>query len=442
MKDNIQKIERDYLMALFSRGELPADVRLEPDDMSSTAYGEILQGIYDCEEAFGIWDCGTVLQHMYDNKSKHCGVLEHLSENFEPTLEAGARADIIRSAARVRLYHTEARKAVEAFEDNRIADGVEIARKLTEIKTPGEERFRVIDIGSAVGLARQEVGQLIEGRSTRLKFNLDLFDKQIGGVTPGSMTTIGGTTSSGKSSLVLLLAVTLARAGKRVCILSLEDPETLWGDRLLSLLADIPTVWLYTGAGLGADAIEDFKERADQAELLAQGMPIQLGVCTGATASEAINEATKLIKSWQCHVLIVDYLQAARFDLAVQRYDKSVADLSKRLKGLCNHHRIPLIVTSQVRRRQGNPFAEPHITDLKESGDLENESEIVILLWKDSDKPNARCLGKIAKIKWSQPGLRFELVRDESHGMITNVRELRGRKEDGPNNGFINEPVG
>jgi len=423
MIDPTVRLEREYLMSLLVRDTLPDGIRVVPDELSVVSHREILQAIYDCEEAHGLWDCATVLNHLYLQKSKFYAAMQNVSENIEVLMEAGPRAELIREAAKIRQLREQTGKAMEAFGDDRVHDGLSILDDIRMLSRRDPEEESDYDIGKTVEIARKEVEERLKGRTTMLTLNTPLLDESIGGLAPGTMLTIGGTTTSGKSSLVLYLAIRMSHKGTRVGVVSLEDPMGLWGSRTMSLLSGIPISWVYTGAGLGGVAIDDFTFRADNASREAQGFTIRIANCTGAKPSGAIAAARRLIADYGCDVLIVDYLQAARFDLKVERYDKSVADLSKQLKGLCNEAGLPLIVTSQLKRRQGNPYAEPHMFDLKESGDLEIESDVIMLLWKDSDKPDAKCLGKVSKVKWSQPGLRFELTRDRSHGMIIGLEE-------------------
>lgn len=422
-----ERVERRYLLSLFHRQTLPDFVRVSVDDMTTAAYKAILQSIYDCEEAYGIWDWATVCALMYQNASPHTGIMEELGYDQELLGDSDSRAAMIKRFALERRYSECAQRIVAAQKDGRYMDALEIAESMTEIKPLKKEGFESLDLADIVAAAKAEMRENIRGSGGRLKFGEPLLDRVIGGIPMGGMLTIGGVTSAGKSSFALYLSVLMAQAGKRVGILSLEDPKTLWGDRTMGLLGDVRISWLLGGVDLGEEALAELAEKGGIAELKARGLAIRVTLCTGASVAEAISESKKLIKNYEPDVLVVDYVQAARFNLKIgARYDKLIADFAKALKGLCVRSNIPLILLSQIRRLEKGE--EPTIFHLKESGDLENESDVVLLLWQPMIDGEERSIGKIGKIKWGMRGLRFEMIRDPSHGMIDEVQEWQGNR--------------
>lgn len=422
-----ERVERKYLLSLFHRQTLPDFVRVPVDDISVIAYRAILQSIYDCEEAYGFWDWATVCAYMHNNASPHTGIMEELGFEQRVLGDAAPRAAMVKQFALERRYSECAQRIVAAQKDGRYMDALEIAESMSEIKPLKKEGFESLDLVDVVIAAQAEMRENIRGSGGRLRLGEPLLDRVIGGIPRGGMLTIGGVTSAGKSSFVLYLAVLMAQAGKRVGILSLEDPKTLWGDRTMGLLGDVRISWLLGGVDLGEEALNELAEKGSVAELKARGLAIRVTLCTGASVAEAMTEAKKLIKNYEPDALVVDYVQAARFNLKIgARYDKLIADFAKALKGLCVRSNIPLILLSQIRRLEKGE--EPTIFHLKESGDLENESDVVLLLWQPTIDGGERSVGKIGKIKWGMRGFRFEMIRDPSHGMIDEIREWNGKR--------------
>jgi len=419
-RETTDRMERDYLISLMFRQTMPEEVRVDTEDMSNPAYAEILQSIYDCDEAFGCWEWAIVLNHMYQNRSKHTDVMEAWGLNIEIKADAAPRAQIVKQLGVERRYHEAAQRIVAANKEGRYADAAEIGESMVDIKPIKKEKtFETIDLSETITAAKTEVRETMQGKSTKVKFCEPILDRWLGGLEPGAMMTVGGSTSAGKSSFVLKLAVGMAKKGKRVAILSLEDPKSLWGKRSMGLLAGINVEWLYGGVALGEDAIREFSEMGARAELQAQGLPIRVSLATGPKASEAITEARKLVKRYDPDVFFVDYVQAPRFDQRARvGYDKLVADFAKQMKGLAVQYNIPLILVSQFKRPDSH--REPTMHDLKETGDLEIISEIVMLLWKKNEG-DVDTHGKIAKVKWALAGQRFMLRRDPAHGMVTGI---------------------
>ena len=420
-----RRTERDYILSLLFRETLPVTVRVPIEDMSTEAHQEILQAVYDCDEAYGVWDWATVVGHMVRNHRKHAADFEKWDGDIAMLGESHPRAEMVKQLAQDRRYLATATKIYQAQKNGETFEALNLCESMATMGRREIEEIKSVDLADTIATARKEVRDNISGKGGALYFQVPLLDDAVKGVPAGSMVTIGGTTGSGKSSLALLAAVRMAQKEKRVAILSLEDPESLWGKRTMGLLAGIPVAWIYTGGGNGQDVISDCQQLGERAELAARGLPIRITFCNGLSSEQICGEAKRLIKAYEPNVLMLDYIQAARFDLKAQRYDKSVSDLAKRLKGMCAQAGIVLILTSQLSRQQGGPEVEPNLHNLKESGDLENESEVVLLLWQAEKtvegKKQPYSYGKIAKIKWARSGKRFQLQRDPSHGMITGV---------------------
>jgi replicative DNA helicase len=110
-------------------------------------------------------------------------------------------------------------------------------------------------------------------------------------------------------------------------------------------------------------------------------------------------------------LIAVDYLQAIAHRDAPstrERIDRSLEELIAHAGRLG----VPLVLASQLARPdKGNPFREPQLIDLKESGSIENRSAAVVLLWRESDRPGEPTRAKVAKVKRRPAGSRFSLVR-------------------------------
>jgi replicative DNA helicase len=221
-------------------------------------------------------------------------------------------------------------------------------------------------------------------------------DGVLGRLPAGSMTIIGGETGSGKSHLVHAIALNAQRAGNKPGIISLEDGVDEWGTRGIAIL---------TGCTYKAVLAAKVQSREDRAVLYeqiyeapdkAKGIDIKIGFAVAAQMETVIQTAKSLISDHGRDVLLVDYAQAVRVESDRVRLDKAYADVAKRLKGLCAKHKIPLVLNSQLTRSKDAPT----ISSLKESGDLENEAEIVMLLWRERNKQNPRTLWRIGKAKW------------------------------------------
>jgi len=413
-------LEREYLVNLMYTDEISQQARIDPSELSNGDYGMILDTVYRCEHEgdHNAWRVEAALRDRGMGKTADVlsTILEKQSEYVGETV---LKANRLREMAVAREYYQQVRLSAAAFQDGRLSEGIELARAAAYI-APDHKEHRIVSLRECVEAARIDIEKRLAGIETRVRWGNYFLDSRIGGLPPCQVT-IGGSTSAGKSQVILYLANQMARNGTRVGIISVEDPDTLWGDRSLAMLEGVPSSMIYTSASMGEETLNRFLAMAKKAEVEASRLPIFIALCVGAKSSEVVNIARRMIKDKDLALLFVDYIQAARFDLNKERWDKVISDLSKQLKAVCIHAKIPLIAASQLKRADG----EPGITSLKESGDLENMSDVILLIWKESDEPNAQTIGKIGKVKWVGAGARFDVVRDPAHGMVTGIEGKR-----------------
>lgn len=242
-------------------------------------------------------------------------------------------------------------------------------------------------------------------------------DEALGGMPPGTMHTVGGRTGSGKSSLLLAIALRQSRAGLRVGIVSCEDAEWIWGARVIASLRDVNPKKFFkvpvddAVIGLALLGVEE-----------ARSYGVHFAFTIGRPVKHVLEAVSRLVKREQCNVIMVDYLQAI-LAKGQERYTART-DAAQEIKGLCHQLGVPLVISSQLKRPEnGNPFRPPTSNDLKDSGDIENMSDSIVLMWQANDDEHAPTLGKVSKVKWSDDRPRFRLERNPVTGAVVNLVE-------------------
>lgn len=348
-------------------------------------------------------------------------------EGFHAIYEHGTLAWQVSGDARVIRELARKRRLDDALATARarLASGYEEdARELARIAAD-ERTARVQSVPEHVLLADLYADlQRPAERRTGAATGMPLLDAAIGGLPAGSMCVVGGRTGSRKSSLMLSWAVWQSENGHRPGIVSLEDPLKVWRSRMAALRTGIDAERLYHGDvhpddyGPLAAAIERTRHAG-----------IELVDEAAAKASEVRDAIAYLLREKQCDVVYLDYVQAATVSAKDGRWDKAYAEIAKTAKREAKRFGVPLVISSQLKRVEGsNAFIEPSVRDLKETGDLENEAEVVVLLWPESDAEGATVLGKVAKLKWGQSKPRFRL--DIANGVVVGV--TRALLDDGP----------
>jgi replicative DNA helicase len=268
--------------------------------------------------------------------------------------------------------------------------------------------------------ARLGVAELVADRASRAvaRTGFPTLDAAIGALRPGTMFTIGGRTGAGKSSVLLAIGMHAARVGSRVGIVSCEDARSVWGPRVLAHLCDVNDE-CYQESPLP----QNIERETERGIALAADIGLHFAFALNRPLADVI-AAIRALAAAGCGVIGVDYLQAVRLDARGESRHIPTSNAAQAIKAECQALGVSLILASQLRRPADNPFKEPHSSDLKESGDLENMSEAIALMWNTSDSENADAMGKVSKVKWSNKRPRFRVERNPRTGAVVNLARL------------------
>ncbi len=213
-------------------------------------------------------------------------------------------------------------------------------------------------------------------------------DRTTNGLNKSDLIILAARPGVGKTSLALNIASHVGeRSGKSVAVFSLEMSKEQLALRMLSSMAKIPNTQLRIGQ------LED-SQWADLAE--ASGRLSASSIYIDDTSSINIADIrAKLRRINDLGLVIIDYLQlmssAKRIDNRVQE----VSDITRNLKILAKDLNVPVIVLSQL-SRASEKNKKPMLSDLRESGSIEQDADIVFMLYRDSegeDENNAQLGG-------------------------------------------------
>jgi replicative DNA helicase len=207
-------------------------------------------------------------------------------------------------------------------------------------------------------------------------------DNKLAGLQDSNLIIIAARPGIGKTTLALNIAMNVAVHEKKpVGFFSLEMSKEELVDRLLVGQADIDAWKLKTGR-LSDD---DYKSLTDAMGDLSEA-PIFIDDSPGISVLEMRTKARKLMVEKNLKLLIVDYLQLAdsgrRFDSRVSE----VSFISQGLKNLARELKIPVIAISQLSRAvEQRGTKKPQLADLRESGAIEQDADVVCFLYQEED---------------------------------------------------------
>lgn len=223
-----------------------------------------------------------------------------------------------------------------------------------------------------------KTGGHVRGLATGYK---DL-DNKLAGLQNSNLIVLAARPGIGKTTLALNMALSIATKEKSpVGFFSLEMSKEELVDRLLVGQADIDAWRLKTGK-LSDD---DYKRLTEAMGELSEA-PIYIDDTPGISILEMRTKARRLKVEKNLKLLVVDYLQLAdagrRFDSRVQE----VSFISQGLKNLARELKIPVIAISQLSRAvEQRGSKKPQLADLRESGAIEQDADVVMFLYHEDD---------------------------------------------------------
>ena len=221
-------------------------------------------------------------------------------------------------------------------------------------------------------------------------------DARLQGLRPGQMIVIGARPGVGKTSFALNLAVNAAAKGASVAFFSLEMSKEEIGQRLLSSYAKIPLSVIRSGR------IEDdnlWQPLFDATSELSQ-LDIMIDDTPGTTVTEVRAKARRMLHGKEKGLVILDYLQLVSPPSGRTRADSratEVSEMSRGIKIMAKDIEVPVVALSQLSRQvESRTGKRPQLSDLRESGSIEQDADIVILLDRSTtpeeaereDRPN------------------------------------------------------
>lgn len=242
-----------------------------------------------------------------------------------------------------------------------------------------------VSMMAATTVALENAVEAMNGCNTSLvKTGIESLDNMIGGLRPGELVLLGGRPSMGKTSVSLNIALNAARAGHGVAICSLEmNPEQLAVRALSEQTGQDRQAVTYRDILNGNIDQRQLGAVTQAAKTIAE-LPIQFlpreFADLGAMIAGA-RQAKKLLGG-NLRLLVIDYTQLLKSN-ARGRYEQ-ITEISIALKALAGSLNIPILALSQLSRAvEQREDKRPMLSDLRESGQLEQDADAVLFCYRD-----------------------------------------------------------
>jgi len=257
--------------------------------------------------------------------------------------------------------------------------------------TGADQAEDYVPLSSAVAEAVHEIekaGQH-DGGMVGVPTGFTELDEKTNGFAPGQMIIVAARPAMGKSTLALDIARAAAIGDKSTTVFfSLEMGRAEIAMRLLAAEATIPMQTLRKGA---LDQRDYQKLAATQARI--NEAPLFIDDSANLTLVEIRAKCRRLKQQHDLKMVVIDYLQLLSSGKKVESRQQEVSEFSRALKLLSKELEVPVVALSQLNRASEQRADKmPAISDLRESGSLEQDADVVILLHRESsyEKENAR----------------------------------------------------
>lgn len=409
-----RELERELLSAIV-RGRVDAlALNIRPAAFSTSAH-VAFAGLLSVLAHDGVaLDVPTVTTAIEQNGGQKRGVLMGVLRDIASAAEVTAprsAMDRIADLAEARRVHLVLVRAVDAAARGDMVQARALALSVGESDT---HRTIIEHVAESVGQVLRDATQ--RRSSSLVPTGLAVLDDLLTGLPPGSLTVIGASTGVGKTGAALAMCLSVARQGWHAGYVSCEDPRDVIGGRVLSFESGVSGADIRAGRiGYAATTLSDACDRI-------ASLGVHIAYEIGATDSSVVQSMTALVRHHGARILVVDYAQCITASDSRGDAAHDASRVCARLKAAAARLGVPLVLNSQLSRpKDGDQFKQPHIHKLKESGDIENMSELVLLFWRLAADDNALVSGYIAKSKWGGGGEVWKMRR--KGGLLVEERD-------------------
>lgn len=275
-------------------------------------------------------------------------------------------------------------------------------------------------------------------------------DAMTGGLQKTDLIIIAARPSMGKTALALNIAQRTAHAGQAALIFSLEMSRKQLLNRVVAAEKRIPLDALKSPRQLEDEQMDDVKAGLERI----QRLPLYVDERTGLSVHELRARARRVHRRRALSLIVVDYLQLMRGD--GENRNQEIAEISQGLKGLARELDVPVVALSQLNRVSENRAdRRPMMSDLRDSGAIEQDADLVMLLYRDEyyhpDGPHQGIAEVIlckqrngptgtVELAWLPQFNRFENLAPETPNRYERIAAAKGENSPRRPRGFSPSP--
>lgn len=254
------------------------------------------------------------------------------------------------------------------------------------------------------------------------------FDKATHGLQPSDLIILGARPSMGKTTLAMNIAEHALQNNERILVFSMEMPADSLLQRSVASIGGIDSESLKTGR-LSADEVARLKSALKELK----SFDIVIDDRPGHTLASLSSKAHEVHRDSPVSAIVIDYIQLMKYDPGMIR-NEGIGEISRGLKSLAKELNVPIIALSQLNRSlEHRPNKRPINSDLRESGSLEQDADLIVFLYRDEVyEPDTadRGLAELIITKQRNGPIGTHLARFE--GKYSRFRDCAGQQNRHP----------
>ena len=393
--------EKAVLGAMIKSQDARADVvaKLRAEDFYIKAHQEIFKAITALEAAGKGVDMMTVLAELRARKKdKIAGEAEYLQTLTEAAITPGNAkyyAETVADKAKMRALIAQADMIKDAALRGELppADILDQAeQRILEVAHKRE----AVGYSSLSEVLAECIAQAQQGKAEGISTGFKDVDKLLGGFQKTDLIILAARPGVGKTAWALNAATNAALAGKKVMIFSLEMAKTQLGERILSATTNTPLERIHKRMVTAADV-----KTLTEMQLKLDGLALGIDESSVITPLEMKNKCRRFKQEkGGLDLVVIDYLQLMSMGgYRIETREKEIAAITRAMKIMAKELDCAVVLLSQLSRASEQRTDHmPKLSDLRDSGAIEQDADVVIFLKRDDDEgAGLACTVNIAK---------------------------------------------
>ena len=316
--------------------------------------------------------------------------------------------------SKLRKIIRASRLAVEQAESEKFESQTIQSKLEATINDIPNESDKESNIGTSARCIIEELDSIRDGtfQPDVVRTHASRLDNYLGnrGIAAGEVMTVAAPTSCGKSALALFIALQAVKKDGHSCLIfSFEMPQKQLTKRMIQIMSGVNLRSVEEGTASDVQ-VQRVKDIAKEIETL----PIHTSHSV-RSADDLFSQTRRYVNKKGVKLVVIDYLQLIPFNSNKMSKNDGIANISHRIKQMALELDIAVILLAQV-NREGAKRGALDVYDLKDSGDIENDADVVLVMYpsggdvesskdKDYNGPYTNLIYKLAKNREGERGV-------------------------------------